>query len=89
MQPQIDGYWNIVPKIKKVSFPIRGKMSVQLEDGRQIIAPLSSFPSVKKVPVSERSKWYLVGGGVTWDTCPEVIHIEQILGNFDNYKHEQ
>ncbi len=89
MQPQIDGYWNIVPKIKKVSFPIRGKMAVQLEDGRQIIAPLSSFPSVKKVPVSERSKWYLVGGGITWDTCPEVIHIEQILGNFDNYKHEQ
>ncbi len=89
MQPQIDGYWNIVPKIKKVSFPVRGKMSVQLEDGRQIIAPLSSFPSIKKVPVSERAKWYLVGGGVTWDTCPEVIHIEQILGNFDNYKHEQ
>ncbi len=89
MQPQIDGYWNVVPKIKKVSFPIRGKMSVQLEDGRQIIAPLSSFPSIKKVPVSERPKWYLVGGGVTWDTCPEVIHIEQILGNFDNYKHEQ
>ena len=27
--------------------------------------------------------------GVTWDTCPEVIHIEQILGNFDNYKHER
>ncbi len=89
MQPQIDGYWNVVPKIKKVSFPIRGKMSVLLEDGRQIIAPLSSFPSIKKVPVSERPKWYLVGGGVTWDTCPEVIHIEQILGNFDNYKHEQ
>ena len=89
MQPQIDGYWNVVPKIKKVSFPVRGKMSVLLEDGRQIIAPLSSFPSVKKVPVGERSKWYLVGGGVTWDTCPEVIHIEQILGNFDNYKHER
>lgn len=89
MQPQIDGYWNVVPKIKKVSFPAKSKMSVQLEDGRQIIASLSSFPSIKKVPVSERPKWYLVGGGVTWDTCPEVIHIEQILGNFDNYKHEQ
>ncbi len=65
MQPQIDGYWDVVPKIKKVSFPVRGKMSVQLEDGRQIIAPLSSFLSIKKVPVSERPKWYLVGGGVT------------------------
>jgi hypothetical protein len=29
-----------------------------------------------------------MGGGVTWDSCPEVIHIEQILGNFHNYAHE-
>ncbi len=85
---QIDGYWNITPKIKKVFFPVRGKMAVQLEDGRVVIVPLSSFPSVKKVPVKDRSKWYLIGGGVTWDTCPEVIHIEQILGNYANYKHE-
>jgi hypothetical protein len=84
---QIDGFWNITPKIKKVSFPVRGKMAVQLEDGRAIIVPLSSFPSIKKVPVKERSKWYLIGGGVTWDTCPEVIHIEQILGNYANYRH--
>ena len=88
MPQQIDGYWNIIPKIKKVSFPARGKMAVQLEDGRAIIVPLSSFPSIKKVPVKERSKWYLIGGGVTWDTCPEVIHIEQILGNYANYKHD-
>ena len=27
-------------------------------------------------------------GGVTWDKCPEVIHIEQILGNYRNYMHE-
>lgn len=89
MQQPIDGYWNVVPKIKKVTFPMRGKMAVELEDGRQIIVPLSSFPSVRKVPVRERNDWYLVGGGITWDRCPEVIHIEQILGNFDNYKHER
>jgi hypothetical protein len=87
MKQVIDGYWNVVPKIKKVAFPVRGKMMVQLEDGRLVIVPLSSFPSVKKVPVKDRSKWYLVGGGVTWDACPEVIHIEQILGNYANYKH--
>jgi hypothetical protein len=45
------------------------------------------FPSIKKVPVKDRSKWYLMGGGVTWDSCPEVIHIEQILGNYHNYQH--
>ena len=51
--------------------------------------PISSFPSLKKVPVKERKNWYLMGGGVTWDSCPEVIHIEQILGNYANYAHEK
>jgi len=85
---KVEGFWDITPKIKKISFPVRGKMAVQLEDGRVITVPISAFPSVKKVPVSERNKWYLTGGGFTWDSCPEVIHIEQILGNFNNYKHE-
>ena len=86
---KVEGFWNVVPKIKKVSFPVRGKMSVFLNDGRTIIVPISAFPSIKKVPVSERSKWYLTAGGVTWDSCPEVIHIEQSLGNYNNYFHEK
>ncbi len=84
---KIEGYWDVVPKIKKVTFPLRGKMSVALEDGRIITVPISAFPSIKKVPVKERNKYYLTAGGFTWDSCPEVIHIEQILGNFSNYKH--
>jgi len=86
---KVEGFWNTIPAIKKISFPIRGKLCVSLKDGRDIIAPISAFPSIKKVPVSERNKWYLTGGGFTWDSCPEVIHIEQILGNFDAYKHEK
>ena len=84
---KVEGYWDITPKIKKVTFPIRGKMSVALEDGRIIVVPISAFPSIKKVPVSERTQYYLTAGGVTWDSCPEIIHIEQILGNYNNYKH--
>ena len=84
---RIEGYWDVVPKIKKVTFPLRGKMSVALEDGRIITVPISAFPSIKKVPVKDRNKYYLTAGGFTWDSCPEVIHIEQILGNFSNYKH--
>ena len=84
---KIEGYWDVVPKIKKVTFPLRGKMSVALEDGRIITVPISAFPSIKKVPVKERNKYFLTAGGFTWDSCPEVIHIEQILGNFSNYKH--
>ena len=76
-----EGYWDVKPKIKRLSFPKRGKFQVDLQDGR-------AFPSLKKVPVKERDNWYLMGGGVTWDSCPEVIHIEQILGNYQNYAHE-
>ena len=30
----------------------------------------------------------LLGGGVTWDSCPEVIHIEQLLGDYQKFNHE-
>ena len=84
-----EGYFNITPKIKSLSFPKRGYFQVALEDGRIIIMPVSAFPSLKKVPVKERRNYYFIGGGVSWDSCPEVIHIEQILGNFQNYAHEK
>lgn len=83
-----EGYWNVTPRIKSLSFPKRGKFQVDLHDGRSIIMPISAFPSMKKVPMKERPHWYLIGGGVTWDSCSEVIHIEQILGNYQRYAHE-
>ena len=30
---KIEGFWDVIPKIKKVSFPTRGKIAVDLEDG--------------------------------------------------------
>ena len=84
-----EGYWNVTPKIKSLSFPKRGKMEVTLQDGRSITMPISAFPSIRKVPVKERDNWYLMGNGFTWDSCPEIIQIEQILGNYANYAHEQ
>ena len=68
--------------------PMRGKWQVNLVDGRNVVMPISAFPCLKKVPVCERSQWYLMGGGVTWDSCPEVIHVEQILGDYQKYGHE-
>lgn len=83
-----EGYWNVIPQIKSVLFPVRGKWQVNLVDGRSVVMPISAFPCLKKVPVRERSQWYLMGGGVTWDSCPEVIHVEQILGDYQKYAHE-
>lgn len=83
-----EGYWDVKPQIKSVCFPKRGKFQVDLQDGRVIVMPISAFPSLKKVPMKERGNWYLMGGGVSWDSCPEVIHIEQILGDYQKYSHE-
>jgi hypothetical protein len=59
---QKEGYWDVKPKIKALSFPKRGKFEVTLQDGRSITMPISAFPSMKKVPVKERNNWYLMGG---------------------------
>ena len=64
-----EGFWDVVPQIKSVSFPLRGKWQVDLVDGRSIIMPISAFPSLKRISSKERKNWYLIGGGVTWDDC--------------------
>ena len=38
--------------------------------------------------MAQRAKWYLIGNGFSFDDSNEVYHIEQILGNFQNYHHE-
>lgn len=50
--------------------------------------PTSAFPCLRRVSVKERKNWYLIGGGVTWDSCPDVIHIEQLLGDYQKFNHE-
>jgi hypothetical protein len=84
----VEGYWNITPEIKAVSFSIRGRIKIELNDGRIILVPVAVFPSIKKLSLKERKKWYRFGNGFSFDTCDEVFHIEQILGNFQNYRHE-
>ncbi len=85
----IEGYWDVVPQIKDVSFPARGKMQVSLMDGRIIIVSVAKFPSVKRLSMAQRKKWYILGNGFSFEDSNEVIHIEQILGNFANYAHEK
>jgi len=86
---RIEGFWNVKPRIIKLSFRIRGKMIVFLNDGRSIIVPVSKFPSIKKLSHSQRLKWYIFGNGFSFDDSNEVFHIEQILGNFQKYSHEK
>jgi len=85
---KIEGYWDVIPKIKEVSFPKRGKMQISLKDGRIIVVAVSRFPSIKKLSMAQRKKWYILGNGFSFEDSDEVIHIEQILGNVKNYAHE-
>ena len=58
-----EGYWDSTPKIKDISFPVRGKMQVNLTDGRVIIVPLSAFPSIQKLTTGDRESYFLLVAG--------------------------
>ncbi len=83
---KIEGFWNVKPKIKKIDID-SSKITIYMQDGRIIITPLVKFPSIKKLTPEQRKHWYLFGNGFSFDDCDEVIHIEQILGNYNEYKH--
>ena len=84
---EIEGYWNVIPHIKKISFA-GSKIQIELQDGRTVVASINQFPSIKKLKTEQRKKWFLFGNGFSFEDCNEVYHIEQILGNYNNYRHE-
>lgn len=84
----MDGLRKVKPLIKKISFPVKGKMNVLLADGRDVSVPLQYFPSIKKLTVTQREKWYVLDGEMfSFDDCSEIFHVEQILGKENLYKY--
>jgi hypothetical protein len=86
---QVEGYWDVAPKIESIHFPAPNQLQVKLEDGRIILTPLDRFPSIQQLTAEQRQQWYRYGNGFSFDDSSEIIHIEQILGNFNMYRHEQ
>lgn len=84
----VEGYWNVTPELKAVDFPAPDLMQVLLMDGRTITLPIDRFPSVRQLTPEQRQHWYRYGNGFSFDDSDEVIHIEQILGNYQAYRHE-
>ena len=83
----IEGFYNVKPAIKVIKFE-RGKILFYLADGRIIISPISAFPSIKQLNPNQRKKYQILGDeGFTFDDCNEVFAIEQVLGNYQNYRH--
>ena len=86
---QVEGYWNVAPVVQSIGFPTTDHLQVDLEDGRTITMSLDRFPSIRQLTTEQRQHWYKYGNGFSFDDSDEVIHIEQILGNFSLYRHEQ
>ena len=82
-----EGIIGITPVIDKITFEIKGKMNIYLEDRRILIVPLSLFPSIKKLTESQRRKWHISDGQIIiFQDCDEVFHLEQFLGSEVNYR---
>lgn len=77
----MQGIFKTMPTIKKISFPLKGKIEVIFNDGRELRVPIRYFPSIKILKKEQREKWYILGGiAFSFENCDEVFHIEQLLG---------
>ena len=59
----------------------RDALSVDLSDGRTIVAPLAWFPRLIHATTKERNEWRLIGRGVGihWDAVDEDISVANLL----------
>lgn len=85
----MEGLIGIKPLIKKLSWETPKAFSVYLIDGRIITVPTKFFPSIKKIKPIDRKNYQILNGNMfTWLSCPEVFHIEQILGKEEEYQYK-
>jgi hypothetical protein len=59
----------------------RDELTVDLSDGRTVIAPLAWYPRLLHGTDGERKQWRLVGGGegIHWPALDEDISVEGLL----------
>ena len=78
-----NGIVGIKPTIKKVKLE-RNCLNVALEDGRIISVPRKLFSFLKKTT----GKIFIADGDtIIFDKANEVIHLEEILGRYEDYKY--
>ena len=56
-------------------------LTVDLEDGRTLSAPLGWYPRLANATPEERERWRLIGqgSGIHWDDIEEDISVEGLL----------
>ena len=82
----MEGFVKVKPNIKKITFEQRGKMFIYLVDGRTVIVPVASFPSIKKLKETDRKHYSIIDKELfTFDKSNEIFHLEQVLGKETRY----
>ena len=66
-----------------------GKDAGRVDGWKSHCSSIIRFSEHTKAITQEREKWFLIGGGISFEKSNEVIHIEQILGNYTRYMHEK
>ncbi len=73
--------------IKKLNFDHPGKISISLEDGRELIIPLKYFPEIKKMSLEKRKQYTIVDDRtVLFRNSDIVYHLEDFFGLEDYWK---
>jgi hypothetical protein len=83
----MEGFIGLKPQLKRVLWT-NNKIEMQLVDGRIILFPVSKLPSLRKTKLKDRKKALIINRDMfTFESCPEVYHIEQILGKEKDYEY--
>jgi hypothetical protein len=67
--------------IEKIDFNLRGKINLNLVDGRQLIVPIKYFPELKRLPLAQRKKYTIVDDRtILFVFANSVYHLEDFMG---------
>lgn len=86
----MEGIHGIKPVIKSVKWPARGKIQIDLEDGRSLISPLRLFPGIKKLSPKNRKTLVIVNDQILLfrEGTNEVYHLQDFLGKEIDYRYK-
>ena len=78
------GFNVIKPEINRVSFRKEGFITLHLEDGRLVSAPLSRFPGIAQLSPAQRRQYHIADGDILmFRDDDEVYHIQDFLGTYE------
>lgn len=75
------GFRETRPTIKRITFLKRDRITLHLEDGRQILTPLVSIAALSP---SQRRQYHIADGDIIlFRDDDEVYHIQDFLGTYE------